>query len=144
MEDRVRRLLVLGVVLGAFAVGVAGCGDSDSGSTATETTEEHASSAAEALEQVRAIPALLDDAVATYTSGDQEAAADAVGDIYLEHYEDVEGPLGDRNHDLMEELEEQISTELRQDMEAGKPQGEIEALVADIKSNLERAEQELG
>jgi hypothetical protein len=131
-------------IFAALLVGAAGCGGSESDSTGGATTEEHSSSPEEALEQVRAIPALLDEAVATYRAGDHEAAADAVGDIYLEHYEDVEGPLGERNHDLMEEIEEQISTELRKDMEAGKPEGEIDALVADIKSNLEQAEQELG
>jgi hypothetical protein len=138
-------MLLLFALLAALTVGVAGCGGSDS-EPAEETTteEEHASSPEEALAEVRAIPALLDEAVATYTSGDQKAAADAVGDIYLEHYEDVEGPLGERDHDLMEEIEEQISTELRKDMEAGKPESEIDALVADIKSNLEQAEQELG
>lgn len=124
-------------VLGVLVAGVAGCGGSDSGS-------EESSSPAEALEQVNAIPALLDEAVATYKSGDREAAADAVGDIYLEHFEDVEGPLGERNHDLMEELEEQISTDLRTAMEDGKPQSEVDALVADIKANLDVAKQELG
>jgi len=141
----VRRLLVLGAVLGVCAVGVAGCGGSDSESSeGTPPEEEHSSSSAEALEQVRAIPALLDEAVTTYKSGDRNSAADAVGDVYLEHYEDVEGPLGERNHDLMEEIEEQISTELRNDMRTGKPESEIDALVADIKSNLQQAEQELG
>jgi hypothetical protein len=137
----VRRTLLLLALLTALATGVAGCG-SDAESSDEATTEE-SSSPAEALEQVEAIPGLLDEAVTTYTSGDHDAAADAVGDIYLEHYEDVEGPLGERNHDLMEEIEEQISTELRQAMKDGKPQGEIDALVTEIKSNLEQAKQEL-
>ena len=137
-----RRMLLLFTLLAALAVGVAGCG-SDSESSDEATTEE-SSSTAEALEQVEAIPGLLDEAVTTYRSGDHDAAADAVGDIYLEHYEDVEGPLGERNHDLMEEIEEQISTELRQAMETGEPESEIDALVAKIKTNLEQAEKELG
>ena len=147
-----QRLLVLLVVLGALAVGVTGCGGSDADSsdevtTAEEdkvTTAEESGSAAEALEQVKAIPPLLDEAVTTYKAGDHGAAADAVGDVYLEHYEDVEGPLGERNHDLMEEIEEQISTELRQAMESGKPDAEVDSLVAEIKTNLEQAERELG
>ena len=137
-----RRMLLLFTLLAALAVGVAGCG-SDSESSDEATTEE-SSSTAEALEQVAAIPGLLDEAVTTYKSGDHDAAADAVGDINLEHYEDVEGPLGERNHDLMEEIEEQISTELRQAMETGKPDAEVESLVAEIKTNLEQAERELG
>lgn len=133
-----RRFLVAAAVVGTLAAGAAGCGGSE-GSNDGASGE----STAEALEQVQAIPALLDDAVATYKSGDHEAAAEAVGDVYLEHYEDVEGPLGDRNHDLMEELEEQISTELRQAMEGGRPEAEIDGLVAEIKTNLEQAEREL-
>ncbi len=139
-----RRSLVLLSVLGVFVVGVAGCGGTDSGSGDAAATEEESSSASEALEQVQAIPALLDDAVTTYNAGDQQAASDAVGDVYLEHYEDVEGPLGERNHDLMEEIEEQISTDLRTAMEDGKSDSEIDSLVAEIKTNLEQAERELG
>jgi hypothetical protein len=145
-----RRIVLLFALVGALAIGVTGCGDSDSapgGETTTEeqtATEEETSSAARALAQVKAIPALLDAAVATYKAGDHDAAADAVGDVYLEHYEDVEGPLGKRNHDLMEEIEEQISTDLRRAMRQGKPEGRIDTLVSDIKSNLEQAEQELG
>jgi hypothetical protein len=44
----------------------------------------------------------------------------------------------------MEEIEEQISTELRQAMDTGEPESEIDALVAEIKMNLEQAEKELG
>ncbi len=140
------RALLLGLMVGGL-LAVSGCGGSDSasatGAVSTTVTAEEESTEEEALAEVRAIPALLDAAVARYAAGDQDAAADAVGDIYLERFEKVEGPLGDANHDLMEELEEQISTELRTDMEAGKPEGEIEALVAEIKTALEQAEEEL-
>jgi hypothetical protein len=102
-----------------------------------ESTPEHA------LAEIATIRTLLDDAVAQYQSGDHEAAADAVGDIYLEHYEKVEGPLGDVNHDLMEEIEEKLSTELRTSMEDGAEQSEIDMLVAEINSGLDEAEGEL-
>lgn len=131
-----RALLLFALVCGL--VTVAGCG----GSSDSETTEETAT-AAEALVAIRAIPALLDAAVAQYAAGQHEAAAEAVGDIYLEHYEEVEGPLGEVNHDLMEEIEEQISTELRGAMTDGAPQEEIDALVAEIKTGLQQAEEEL-
>ena len=130
-----RVLLLFALVCGL--VTVAGCG----GSSDSET--EEGATAAEALVAIRAIPALLDAAVVKYAAGQHEAAAEAVGDIYLEHYEMVEGPLGDVNHDLMEEIEEQISTELRGAMTDGAPQEEIDALVAEIKTGLEQAEEEL-
>jgi hypothetical protein len=145
------RALALLALVGGLLV-VAGCGgDSDSTSagdttvstTTEESEEEEGSTPAEALAEIATIRTLLDEAVAQYASGDHSGAADAVGDIYLEHYEHVEGPLGDVNHDLMEEIEEKLSTDLRTSMEDGAEQSEIEALVSDIKSGLDQAEEEL-
>jgi hypothetical protein len=145
------RVLALLALVGGLLV-VAGCGgDSDSTSagdttvstTTEESEEEEESTPAEALAEIATIRTLLDDAVAQYASGDHSGAADAVGDIYLEHYEHVEGPLGDVNHDLMEEIEEKLSTDLRTSMEDGAEQSEIDALVSDIKSGLDQAEEDL-
>jgi hypothetical protein len=145
------RVLALLALIGGLLV-VAGCGsDSDSTSggdttvstTTEESEDEEEATPAQALAEIATIRALLDDAVAQYASGDHSAAADAVGDIYLEHYEHVEGPLGDVNHDLMEEIEEKLSTDLRTSMEDGAEQPEIEALVSEIKSGLDQAEEEL-
>jgi hypothetical protein len=145
------RVLALLALAGGLLV-VAGCGsDSDSPSagdttvstTSEESEEEEEATPAQALAEIATIRTLLDEAVAQYASGDHSGAADAVGDIYLEHYEHVEGPLGDVNHDLMEEIEEKLSTDLRTSMEDGAEQSEIEALVSDIKSGLDQAEEEL-
>ena len=145
------RVVALLALVGGLLV-VAGCGsDSDSTSagdttvstTTEESDEEDESTPAQALAEIATIRALLDDAVAQYASGDHSAAADAVGDIYLEHYEHVEGPLGDVNHDLMEEIEEKLSSDLRTSMKDGAEQSEIDALVSDIKSGLDQAEEEL-
>jgi len=145
------RVLALLALVGGLLV-VAGCGSDSDSTSATDTTvsttteeseEEEESTPAQALAEIGTIRTLLDDAVTQYASGDHSGAADAVGDIYLEHYEHVEGPLGDVNHDLMEEIEEKLSTDLRTSMEDGAEQSEIEALVADIKSGLDQAEEEL-
>jgi hypothetical protein len=144
------RVLALLTLAGGLLV-VAGCGsDSDStsaGDTTASTTmegeEEEEATPAQALAEIATIRTLLDDAVAQFESGDHSGAADAVGDIYLEHYEHVEGPLGDVNHDLMEEIEEKLSTDLRTAMEDGAEQSEIDALVSEIRSGLDRAEEEL-
>ena len=139
-----RVLALLALICGVLAV--AACGsDSDSssaGDTTVEETEEE-STPEQAVAEIATIRSLLDDAVAQYQSGDHEGAANAVGDIYLEHYETVEGPLGDVNHDLMEEIEEKLSTDLMTSMEDGADQSEIDALVAEIRSGLDQAEQEL-
>jgi hypothetical protein len=161
-EGTVLRVLMLMVLVSASLL-AAGCGGSSDSTTSAETTttstageseeteseeegedEEESATPAETLAEIAIIRTLLDDAVAQYATGAHEEAADAVGDIYLEHFEKVEGPLGDVDHDLMEEIEEQISTELRNDMQDGGPQGEIESLVAEIKTNLDKAEEALG
>jgi hypothetical protein len=134
-----RKTVLLGLMLFALLV-VAGCGSS---SSSKSEEEEHSATPAEARAEIGEIRTLLADAVATYKSGDHDAAEQAVGDVYLEHYEEVEGPLGDRNHDLMEELEEQISTDLRTHMKDDKPVAEIDALMGEINTNLDQAEQEL-
>jgi hypothetical protein len=139
-----RALALLALICGLLAV--AGCGSDSESSSAGETTveaSEEGSTPEQALAEIATIRSLLADAVGQYQSGDHEGAADAVGDIYLEHYEKVEGPLGDVNHDLMEDIEEKLSTDLRTSMEDGADQSEIDALVADITSGLDQAEQEL-
>jgi hypothetical protein len=147
------RVLALLALAGGLVI-VAGCGsDSDSaaaGDTTTASTtteeseeEEEESTPAQALAEIATIRTLLDEAVTQYASGDHSGAADAVGDVYLEHYEHVEGPLGDVNHDLMEEIEEKLSTDLRTSMDDGAEQSEIDSLVSEIKSGLDQAEEEL-
>jgi hypothetical protein len=143
-ELMLRALALLALISGALAV--AGCG-SDSDSSASDTTVEETeeeSTPEQALAEIATIRTLLDDAVTQFQSGDHEGAADAVGDIYLEHYEKVEGPLGDVNHDLMEDIEETLSTDLRTSMEDGADMSEIDSLVTEIRSGLDQAEQELG
>lgn len=136
------RVLALLALAGGLLV-VAGCGsDSESSSSGDQAAEEE-STPAQALAEIVTIRTLLDDAVAKYASGDHSGAADDVGDIYLEHYEHVEGPLGDVNHDLMEEIEEKLSTDLRTSMNDGADQSEIDSLVSEIEAGLDQAEQEL-
>lgn len=135
-----RKIALVGLVA-ATAVVVAGCGGGGGATASTE--EEKAATAAEAVTAIRRIRPLLDKAVTTYAGGDAKAAARQVGDIYLVRFEQVEGPLGERDKELMESLETQISTELRNAMRDGKPVPEIRRLVASIRGNLDRAEQAL-
>ena len=124
---------VLPMLLATVALGVAaGCGGS-------EESEEESTTPAEAVAEIREIKTLLDTAVGQVGEGDTEAAEETVGDAYLEHFEHVEGPLGEKNHELMEELEEAISTDLRADIKAGKSAAEIESTVNEIHADLDRA-----
>ena len=97
-------LRVLPVLLATLALGAtAGCGGSDE-------AEEDSATPAEAVAEIGEIKTLLATAVAQVRAGDSETAEETVGDAYLDHFESVEAPLGERDHDLMEELEEAIST----------------------------------
>ena len=72
-------------------------------------------------------------------TGDRDKADTTVGDAYLEHFEHVEAPLGDRDHDLMEELEEAISTDLRDQIKDGDDVGSIRSSVDEIGEQLDDA-----
>lgn len=129
-----RRLSAVLLVLLALAVlGVAaGCGGSDE-------SDEESATPAQAVTQIGEVKTLLATAVDQVRAGDADAAEETVGTAYLEHFEQVEGPLGERDEALMEELEEAISTELRNDIKNGKPVEEIRAAVDEIGADLDRA-----
>jgi hypothetical protein len=128
-----RRLSPVVALLFALALlGVAaGCGGSDD--------DEESTTPAEAVTEIGEIKTMLATAVAQVRAGDADAAEETVGDAYLEHFEHVEGPLGERDHDLMEELEEAISTDLRNEIESGASASEVEDAVDEIETDLDRA-----
>jgi hypothetical protein len=122
-------ILLLAVLLLAAASGCGGGSDE----------AEESATPAEAVREIEEIKTLLATAVDQVRSGDAEAAEETVGDAYLEHFEDVEAPLGERDHDLMEELEEAISTDLRTEIKDGEPADRIAAHVDEIGAELDRA-----
>ena len=130
---RLSAVLPVPVLLATLVLGVtAGCGGSDE-------AEEDAATPAEAVAEIGEIKTLLATAVDQVRAGDADAAEKTVGDAYLEHFEHVEAPLGERDQDLMEELEEAISTNLRSDIEDGKSADEIATRVDEIDANLDKA-----
>ena len=120
------------LLIAAFALALAGCGGSDE-------SEEESATPAEAVKEIATIKTMLATAVDQVRAGDADAAEKTVGDAYLEHFELVEHPLGAEDHDLMEELEEAISTDLRNDIKDGKAADEIEDAVDAIADDLDRA-----
>lgn len=125
--------LVLLLLFSALLLGAAaGCGGDSA-------EAEESATPAEAVAEIDEIRTLLGTAVEQVRSGDADAAEETVGDAYLEHFEEVEAPLGERDHELMEELEEAISTDLRNEIKAGKPADEIAARVEEIGADLDRA-----
>jgi hypothetical protein len=123
---------VLLLVFAALLLTAAGCGGSDE-------SEEESATPAEAVAEIEEIKTMLATAVTQVGDGDAEAAEETVGDAYLEHFEHVEGPLGEKDHELMEELEEAISTDLRNDIKDGKSAEEIQTEVDAIEADLDRA-----
>jgi hypothetical protein len=131
-----RRSFMLAVLVLAALVG--GCGGSEEAG-GTGTAEEESVTPAEAVGEIDQIETLLDDALARYRAGDAEEAEQIVGDAYLEHFEKVEHPLEEIDHELMEELEVLISTTLRDEIRAGASFPEVEGLVAEAKTGLAEA-----
>jgi hypothetical protein len=130
-----RSFMLLALALAALAVG---CGGSEDGAGAATEAEESVS-AEEAVGEIDEIERMLDEALASYQAGNTEEAEGIVGDAYLEHFEKVEHPLEELDHDLMEELEVLISTTLRDEIRAGASASEVEALVEEAKSGLATA-----
>ena len=138
-----KTVLMLVLLLGLVAT-VAACGsDNDSSAPAAATTTEEELSAEAAAAEIDEIKNMLEQAVMQYRDGDTTAADTTVGDAYLEHFEKVEHPLEERDHELMEDLEHRISTEIREEMKNGTSADEVAALVDETKADLNTAKAKL-
>ena len=143
-----KTFLLLIVLLGLVAFTVTACGsDDDSSPSAATTTEEGEEegeiTAEEAAAEIDEIKRMLDEGLAQYKDGNEEAADTTVGDAYLEHFEKVEHPLEEQDHELMEDLEHRISTEIRDEMKEGASADEVAALVEQTKADLDTAKAKL-
>jgi hypothetical protein len=132
------KVLRTGAVLAALALAAIGCGSSDDKTTATEA--EHSATPQQAVAEIAKVRSGLAEALATYQAGDESAADKQVGDTYLQHFELVEGPLEEVDHELTEELEDTIREELREQIRAGAGTARIKALVGEIDAKLDEAE----
>lgn len=145
-----KTFLLLIVLLGLAALTVTACGSDDDSSpaaaTATDDGEEEGEeeiTAEEAAAEIDEIKRMLDEGLAQYQDGDQGAADTTIGDAYLEHFEKVEHSLEEQDHELMEELEHRISTEIRDEMKEGASADEVAALVEQTKADLDTAKAKL-
>lgn len=128
--------------LTAFAL-LAGCGEKGDSSSTSEESEHEAATPAKAIVEIGLVRQGLAAGLAAYKQGDAEKADELVGTAYLEHFELVEGPLGERDEELSEELEELIREELRDEVKAGADAAEVEALIAEANQDLSKAEKTL-
>ena len=129
-----RTVLILALVLGVVALAGTACGGSGS---------DEGTSSADAVAEIDEIKSMLDQGLAQYRDGDKQAADTTVGDAYLEHFEEVEDPLGEADHEFMEELEHRISTEIRDKMKDGASADEVAQLIDDTKADLDTAKTKL-
>lgn len=137
-----RKLLVTATCLIAVsaAAGLVACGDDDSDSAAEA---EAGVTPEQAIDEIAAVRAGLDDALVLYRDGDAAAAEETVSETYLQHFELVEGPLEEADAELNEELEVLIRETLTAEIAAGEPVKDVAALVDEANSGLDAAEAQL-
>jgi hypothetical protein len=130
--------------LSAAAIGgviaLSACGSDEEKSSDAKAEAE--TSPQQAIAEIGAVRTALGQAVGQVEEGDKAGADDTVSEAYLQHFEKVEGPLGERDHELNEELEEALSHELRDKIKTGSPK-DVEALVKQIEGDLTTAEAKL-
>ncbi len=83
--------------------------------------------------------ALIDRSVELYEAGKAEEAYTAARNAYLDHFEFVEIPLRVRDEELTLTLEEDFAA-LRNQIEAGFSEGDIEATATELRSGLDSVE----
>jgi hypothetical protein len=127
---------VLSVAAIGGVVALSACGDDEKESSEPKVSNE------QAITEIAAVRLRLDKAVEEAKAGRKAEADELVSEAYLEHFEKVEGPLEEADHELNEKLEDTIREELRETIKAGKAD-EAEDLVAEIKQDLTLAEGKL-
>jgi hypothetical protein len=80
----------------------------------------------------------LMEALELYEKGNQDEAYEEAASAYLDQFENVEGPLAEKDKELMETIETQMKA-FRDAIKAGKPVSEVQALLAQITPNIEKA-----
>ena len=108
-----------------------------------EKSAPPAASASEARSEAAATRASLQKALAQVKAGNRKAADNTVSEGYLQHFEDVEGPLDKVDHELNEKLEDGIKDDLREKIKSGAPASEVQRLVASLDAGLATAERKL-
>jgi hypothetical protein len=120
-------------------VALSACGDDEKSS---ESEAEAKASPQQAITEIAAVRTALGQAVDQVKAGDKAAADSTVSEAYLQHFEKVEGPLEERDHELNEKLEDSIREELRDTIKSGSAT-EVETLVEEIEGDLTTAEAKL-
>jgi type IV pilus biogenesis protein CpaD/CtpE len=121
------------------SLALAACGEDTTGDVASEGQ----STPEQAITEIGNVRTSLDEALAAVKSGDTAKAEEILSEGYVEHFEKVEGPLEKVDTELNEELEEVLSKDIREKVKSGASAAEVQALVEDIKADLDTAEAKL-
>jgi transposase len=119
------------------ALALAACGDDNKSSGPSQST------AAQAITEIGETRKALEQGLEQLRSGDRAAAEETVAEGYLQHFEEVEGPLGKVDKELNEKLEDALKADLRAKIKDGAPVAEISALIDEVKADLATAETQL-
>jgi hypothetical protein len=90
-------------------------------------------------EVVANIEDLLTEIKNTYAAGDAETAAELSAEAYLENYEIIEADVIELAPEINEELEPLLGASLREEIQAGAPQEEIESMIARARELINEA-----
>src|SRR4051794_28938767 len=135
---RIRPLRPLALVPAVLVL--AACGSDSPSSSGSGSQESEAAAPAVALKEAAETRRAIAGALATYRSGDRAGAEDQVAEAYVQHFEKVEDALGAKDDELKERLEETISGDLRNQMNAQKPPAEVERTARAVLADLSKAE----
>ena len=104
-----------------------------------ETVDAEPVEESDPAEVVENIEKLLTEIEKTYAAGDADAAAELSAEAYLENYEVIEADVIELAPEVNEELEPLLGASLREEIQAGAPQEEIESMIARARELLQEA-----
>lgn len=130
------------ILLLTASLGLVACGGNDDDKVSEEAKAAQ-STPAEAAKEAELAKTKLDEAVNTYREGDRKTASTQIADAYLEHFEDVEGPLEKIDETLNEKIEEEMSEELRKLADQGVEVSVLAKRVAAVQADLDTAIEKL-
>jgi hypothetical protein len=132
---RIRPALIT-LALGS-AVALVACGEDK------KAAGDQPAGAATAIAEIGETRTALDRGLEAFKAGDKARAQELVSEGYVQHFEEVEGPLEKVDHALKEKLEQTIAMGIRDKIKQGAPVAEVQALVGQAQADLTTAEQKL-
>lgn len=87
---------------------------------------------------INSIESILDQVSTNYRDGNQDTAFSLATKAYLDKYEYIEGPLAQKDKELMEKIELMMRIDLRSMIKNGEPIENIDSKIDSIKTELNK------